>query len=282
MARTRIRTAGSILAGSALAALVLALAWFIVDAIRDRQAATQTNEQVQEIVSLLGLEAIADFHQRLDKVRSFINDHSIHKIDEAFFANHGNAAAYAAGVIAHAKDDTVAPVHMECSTRSNLMDLILHALGYQTRGVAIFSSRSDLNSHSFLEVMNPSTGRWETQDADYDIYWRDTESGERISLADAAESIDAIEPCGRGHCGWDHASHEGIKAEKLKSYLDIIGITDKRRDLRYALYTSRADLDRTYRKGHRRGTFCQVEAKRCAQGFYDIRKYSSYAAGLPR
>jgi hypothetical protein len=37
-----------------------------------------------------------------------------------------------------------------------------------------------------------------------------------------------------------------------------------------------------YRKGSKHGTFCQVEAKRCKNGFFDITKYSTYAAGLPR
>ena len=32
----------------------------------------------------------------------------------------------------------------------------------------------------------------------------------------------------------------------------------------------------------KQGTFCEVEAKRCKDGFYDIRKYGNYAAGLLR
>jgi hypothetical protein len=237
---------------------------------------------VGEIISMLDLMAVPAFHQRLDKVRTFINDNSMHKTDAAFRANHGNAAAFAAGVIAHAKRATSEPIHMECSTRTNLMALVLQALGYETRVVAIFNSRSNLKSHSFLEVMNPETGRWETQDADYDIYWRSRASGERISLADAAEALDQIEPCGRNGCGWDHASREGIKTQRLKPYLDIISITARQKAVRYSLHTSRADLSATYRKGAKQGTFCEVEAKRCKHGFFDITKYSSYAAGLPR
>jgi hypothetical protein len=159
---------------------------------------------------------------------------------------------------------------------------ILGALGYETRIIAIFNSRTNLKSHSFLEVMNPETGRWETQDPDYDIYWQSKNSAERISLADAAEGIVEIEPCGRESCGWHHMSREGIRAEVLLNYLDIISITSKQKAIRYALYTSRADLNQTYSKGRKRGVFCEVEAKRCKQGFYDIRKYSSYTAGLPR
>jgi hypothetical protein len=162
------------------------------------------------------------------------------------------------------------------------MGLVLQALGYETRVVAIFRSRSNLNSHSFLEVMNPETKQWETQDPDYDIFWRSKDTAERISVAEMAEAIDDIEPCGRGGCGWDHKSREGIRAAKLKPYLDIISITAKEKATRYALYTSRADLSRTYSKGSKQGTFCEVEAKRCEMGFYDITKYNTYAPGLLR
>jgi hypothetical protein len=162
------------------------------------------------------------------------------------------------------------------------MERILKALGYDTRIIAIFNSRTNLRSHSFLEVMNPESKRWETQDADYDIYWRSKSSGERISLADSAQSVDDIEPCGQSDCGWSHESREGIRAKKLIEYLDIVSITAKERTLRFALYTSRAELNRTYRKERKQGAFCEVEAKRCRHGFYDITKYSTYKPGLPR
>ena len=260
--------------------LVGGLGWFLADAARERRMAKLTGAHVREIVSMLALAP--DFHQQLDGVRIFINDHSKQKVDEAFRANQGNSAAFAAGVVGHAKNPSLEPIHMECSTRSNLMANVLQTMGYTTRIVAIFNTRTNLSSHSFLEVMNPETERWETQDPTFDIYWRRKESKERISLVDEAEGIEDIEPCGRDSCGWDHVSREGIKAAKLRTYLDVISVTDKQRAIRYALYTSRADLERIYTKARKRGTFCEVEAKRCKQGFYDLRRFSSYAAGLPR
>jgi hypothetical protein len=270
-----------VLVGMASVAAFGAAIWIAGNWLHERWIAARTDAYVQEIISILGLKATPDFHQRIDKVRTFINDNSTHKIDAAFWANHGNLTAFAFGLLAHAKRDARERVHMECSTRTNIMNRILQRLGYETRVVAIFNSRSNLESHSFLEVINSETGGWETQDADYDIYWRNSASGERISLADRAEAIDDIEPCGRTSCGWHHESREGMKAEKLKAYLEIISITAKQKVERYSLYTSRADLGATYRKGPKRGTFCEVEAKRCKQGFYDITKFST-AAAVPR
>lgn len=271
-----------ILAGLVGSVLIGGTLWLALDWADKRRTEARTHAYVQEIISMLDLAAVRDFHRRLDTVRTFINDNSVHKIDKAFRANRGNADAFAAGMLAHAKGSAAEPVHMECSTRTNSMNRILKELGYDTRIVAIFNSKTNLRSHSFLEVMNPETKRWETQDADYDIYWRSKGSDRRISLADAAQSIDDIEPCGRNECGWTHVSREGIKAEGLMKYLDIISITAKQKAIRYALFTSRADLNRTYTKGSKQGSFCEVEAKRCRHGFYDITRYSSYEPGLPR
>src|SRR5262245_24876330 len=265
----------------AAVAVIGGTVWLAAERFNEQLVKTRTDAHVKEIISVLDLESMPEFHQRSDKVRTFINDNSIHKIDRAFWANHANPSSFAAGLLAHAKG-VAEPVHMECSTRTNLLGLVLQALGYQTRVVTIFSTRSNLNSHSFIEVMNPETKRWETQDADYDIFWRSKDTAERISVGEMAEAIDDIEPCGRGGCGWDHKSREGIRAAKLKPYLDIISITPEHKAARYALYTSRADLSRTYSKGLKQGTFCEVEAKRCKMGFYDITKYSTYAPGLPR
>jgi hypothetical protein len=282
MAAGRIASIKCLLAGIVCAVLILTATWLAVDWLREQRRAARADAHVQEILSILDLPAMPDFHQRLDRVRAFVNDHSVHKPDEAFSLNQGKPDAFLAGLLAHAKGITAQPIHMECSTRSGAMGRILQALGYETRVIAIFNSKTNLRSHSFVEVMNPETKRWETQDADYDIYWRSKSSNERVSLADSAQSVDDIEPCGRNACGWSHTSREGIKAAKLFDYLDIISITAKEKTLRFALYTSRAELSRTYRKGQKQGSFCEVEAKRCKHGFYDIMKYSSYEPGLTR
>lgn len=261
------------LACLACTALFGGLAWLIFDLWRDQQIRGMTDAHVQEIISMLDLEDTSTFHRRIDSIRIFVNDHSTHKIDQAFRANQGNSAAFAAGVAAHAKRLSTDRVHMECSTRSNLMASILNALGYETRIVAVFDSDSNLRGHSFLEVRNPETKRWETQDPDYDIYWRRLSSNERASLAAEAEKIDDVEPCGRESCGWRHVSREGIPASKIKGYLDIISITSRGGDLRYALYTSRADLTKVYTKRGKKGVFCEVESKRCKQGLYSVTEF---------
>src|SRR5262245_23202376 len=242
MAPNQSRNLRRVLAGVAGIAVIGSVIWFAADWFQERKMKRRTNAYLTDIVTVLRLSETPDFHQRIDKVRTFINEHSIHRADdEAFRANQGQEGAFAAGILAHARGLSTEPAHMECSTRSTLMTRILHTLGYDTRIIAIFDSGTNLESHSFLEVMNPQTGQWETQDPDYDIYWRRQGAGERISLADMAEAIGDIEPCGRHSCGWDHVSREGIPVKRLMDYLDIISITAKQKTVRYSLYTSRAD-----------------------------------------
>jgi hypothetical protein len=265
--------------------------WIISGWVESRKEESALEGYLQEIMPMLNLATGSDFHKRIDRVRAFINDHSIHRMDKEFWATGPHLSAYAAKLIAYARGVSREPVHMECSARSKLMARILRSMGYETRLVAIYNTDTNLQSHTFLEVFNPETQRWETQDPDYDIYWRNKTSGERISLAEAAEVIDNIEPCGRSDCGWSIESREGIKPRKLRDYLDIISIivlppvnahSWRWREIRFALYTSRANLSRTFQWQGRTGTFCDVEAYLCQQGFYDLSRFSYYARLPPQ
>ena len=101
--------------------LIGAAIWLVLHWAIEQRARGRTDAYVQEIISMLDLAAMQHFHHQLDTVRTFINDHSKHKVDKVFWAHHGNPEVLAAGVLAHAKGTTTEPVHMECSTRTNLM-----------------------------------------------------------------------------------------------------------------------------------------------------------------
>jgi hypothetical protein len=225
------------------------------------------DDRVDEIIALMRVPPQSDFHQTVDAVRFFINDHSQDKIDEEFRAMDGNGVAFADGVIAHARDPSRERVHMECSTRANLLGRVLRRMGYETRTIALFRTNGRYASHSFLDVLNPKNKRWETQDADYDLYWVSIASGERVSLAEAAGNLEDLRPCGRSSCGWDHVSRDSNRAKSLIELLDILSVTSKERDVRYSVYTPRANIEQILSIGGRTGTYCQVMPKRCRDGF---------------
>jgi hypothetical protein len=206
------------------------------------------DDDIRQIVELMGPNPTPD------AARAFIKKNSIHKTDEGF-----KRGGYAKKLIAFAKGEATEPPHMECATRTNLLNHVLKEMGYRTRKISIFDTETNLRSHTFLDVWNDDSQRWQTHDPDRDIWWRDR-TGQSVSLVDYAERLEEIEPCSPEGCGWK-------QAEKLRSKIDIISVTDQQRGKRYVVYTSRANLMAIYTKGNRRGVFCEVEPKRCADGF---------------
>jgi hypothetical protein len=241
-----------------------------VRAVIESRSETRLEDRVEEIIGLAAIPPKADFHQTIDRVRTFINDHSQTKIDAAFRAMIGDSVAFADGIIAHARDPSVERVHMECSTRTNLMGRVLRRMGYETRTIALFKTKGRYSSHTFLDVLNPETRRWETQDPDYDLYWTSLSSKTRVSLAEAAEKLEDLQPCGRRTCGWDLVSRDGNAAKSLIDKLDILSVTSKERDVRYSVYTARANVKQSFAIGGKTGTYCEVMAKRCRDGFRPI------------
>lgn len=260
------------------AALLIAvpLALHAANAMRDWRTEKRLANRDAEIIALMNVPDGADFHQTVDRVRTFINDHSQDKVDAAFHAMNGDGVAFADGVIAHARDPSRERVHMECSTRANLTGRVLRRLGYETRTIALFKTKGRYASHSFLDVLNPDTKRWETLDADYDLYWKSLSTDGRVSLAEAAGNLDDLVPCGRERCGWDLVSRDDNKPKSLVDKLDILSVTSKENDVRYSVYTPRADLDRIFAIDGESGTYCQVFAKRCRDGFHPIARAAAH------
>jgi hypothetical protein len=263
----RFRTSGIALFAVAVGAIVLVLAF---RAALDWRSERKMDDRVDQIIVLVGIPPNADFHQIVDGVRTFINDHSQDKVDAAFRAMNGYNVGFADGIIAHARDPSAERVHMECSTRANLMGRVLRRMGYETRTIAIFKSKGRYASHTFLDVLNPETKAWETQDPDYDLYWTSLPSRARVALAEAAGNLEGLEPCGRLSCSWDQVSRDGNKAKSLTDKLDILSVTSKERDVRYSVYTPRANVEQVFAIDGATGAYCEVMAKRCRDGFRPI------------
>ena len=209
--RKPVRIATSLL----LCAVFVTAVWIGIERFREARIDRAYDAKLDRIVSLMDLPAEDDVQARFDRIRSFINDHTRHKIDVAFYALVGDKNGIAERVIAHAEGKTENRAHLECASRTNLMGGIMRKLGYETRVVAIFDTQNGLRSHSFLDVKNPKTGQWESQDADYDLYWTSRLRRARVSVADAPEDVDDLLPCNRERCGWDLVSRETSKSSSF-------------------------------------------------------------------
>lgn len=264
----------TVVKGLAIAAIFAVAAWGGMKGWRSYLL----QQQVQQIVVLSGLQSAASFADKIETLRAFINDNSQHKQDAEFYATWRNPLILAERMVKRAKDKNQVAVHLDCSTRTALMTWALAAAGFTTRRIDIYDATT-LKSHTFVDVLNPQTGQWETQDPDYDISWRDRATGRRVSIAQSAVDLDQVEPCGRSACGWDVASRERFKAAKLKDYLDFISVKSNAPAARYTLYTPRADPNAIYNRQQKSGRFCEVVSENCRDGFFDLTTFSQKPNG---
>jgi hypothetical protein len=147
------------------------------------------------------------------------------------------------------------------------MAAVFRKLGFQVRIVYVFdtdaNAENNLRSHTFVDVMNPASGRWESQDPDYDIFWRSAVNEDRVSVFAMAEDPSLLMPCDTSRCGWELVSDENQKVETIRSLIDIVSVVNKPANQRTSHFTSRADPNRVFVFGDRRGTFCEIMTKLC-------------------
>jgi hypothetical protein len=235
----------------------------------DQREEQRFDDMLEEVIGLMMLPEQLKPEERFDAVRQFIHRNSRHSNDAEFRKLLGKMDLMAEGMIAYATGHRTEPIHLLCGARSNLMASVLQKLGYETRIIALFDTDDkELRSHTFLEVMNPKTGRWETQDPDFDLYWTDKRSGVRVSLAEAAEDLSNLEPCHRSDvCGWELNDSEGKSASDLRDLLDIVCFTDEAKGERFCRFTTRGEPHRIFTRNGDSGKFCELMPTRCAQGF---------------
>ncbi|MDQ7036825.1 MAG: hypothetical protein Q9P01_18925 [Anaerolineae bacterium] len=84
-------------------------------------------------------------------------------------------------VFNHWANATDAP-QLYCNGMSTGMLTVFQEVGIESRLVFLYGAVSGwFTQHTFLEVFNSDTQRWEVQDPTFNLYYVDTETGERVS-----------------------------------------------------------------------------------------------------
>lgn len=140
---------------------------------------------------------------RIDAARRYVHVHSVHLIDAEHERYALDPPAILEKLVATAEDGAPPP-HLSCGPRTFALAEILEATDIPHRVVALLGERDGaLRTHTFLEVQNPDTGRWEVQDPDMDLVYVDRASGERLA-AEALLFADlaTVEAQGANRSGW--------------------------------------------------------------------------------
>ena len=207
---------------------------------------------------------VADAHEsRFDTLRHFVHTQS-RQLPDAENRTLGDVKAITSAIIDYAEGRRAEPPHLICGARAHVLVDLYRRLGYRARLVFVFDTdQSDMSAHTFVDVFNPATEKWESEDPTYDIHWRQVSSTDRTSIFDSAEDIGAIEPCGPTKCGWDIISDEGSSVGDLRDLIDVVAVANDAENVQSTRFTSRAKPDKVLSFHGRTGRFCEIMKGRC-------------------
>ncbi len=221
--------------------------------------------ELDKAITVVGLDQDLPFHQRIDRIRDFVNTNSIHKIDDEFWSYRNDDALVVSRLIDRylGRGD---PPHLECSGRSGVMGKIIRRIGMDVRSVSIYQHRQSVGfrSHTFLEVFNGQTSRWEIADPEYDLYYVDRITGARASTQDLlTRPLDEFIPCSEsGRCGWHITSSDGAKAGNLSDYFGLAAVKHNGKRL-LMVNNQRFDLEKPVEVDGEQIAYCDYISKNC-------------------
>jgi len=102
-------------------------------------------------------------------------------------------------------DPSLERPELTCGSRTLALTMLLNRLNIPNRLVMIFSDYfSMVRSHTFLEVFNQETQRWEIQDPDKNLFYRHVNTSERASTIELVwgEVKDFVPCSSESVCGW--------------------------------------------------------------------------------
>jgi hypothetical protein len=247
------------------AAFLFIVVYFAIQNSPNIQQDKKSHETlVLEIYKASRLSEISDFHLRIDSARRFVNGNSVHTIDDEFYSK-WHKPAMKQDFLDYVTNKSGKQPHMECSTRSDLLENLLQQSGYKTRRIVVYNTSRNLTSHTFIDVWNEEAGHWETQDPDFDIYWRDKHTKSRVPYEEVISDFTAYEPCSGKACGWHIKDPDDRSMDRFRSAYKIVSVLDGEK--RYARFSSDTDPQALYSWNGRQGTFCAVNKDLCQDGF---------------
>ena len=129
----------------------------------------------------------------IDSVRQFVYENSEHK--EPFHKKKWNSILMVKLMIARYKNRSNPPPHMTCGPRARSMAAILDTLGIKSYLVQVYTDNYDtFASHTFLDVYNSDTAKWEAHDPDYNLIYLDSDNNRVDAKQLISTDLDKIRP----------------------------------------------------------------------------------------
>ncbi|MFM9487030.1 calcium-binding protein [Pseudomonas monachiensis] len=176
-----------------------------------------------------------------DVARELLATNTTHS-DGAWWVAHGNDPFYTAEQIYKTVtgDPTAERAELLCGNMVNVFSGLCAELGLQKRTIWTYSdTQGYFQGHTYLEIFNTTTNKWEIQDADYNVYYTDVRTGERVGVKDMmnADDVEYFIPNNATESGWSETGAEALRLANL--YAAQIITTE------HKLYTSNDSLSDT-------------------------------------
>lgn len=231
-----------------IAALMIAGVIYGIGVIQENRRDRRIVDNIALLQPLIGIGAQDSFHEQVEKITDFVWANSLHRIDADFRVIQDHPDRQAGLIRAYATGESMEKPHLECATRSNIVERILWGRGYKTRSVATWRPDQKLSSHTFLEVWNESGGRWEITDPDHHLYWFDNVEKRRAGIEDLMRfPIERFQLCNTTEgCPAPSLMNNPTLIGKMAALFGVAVIRDHAAGTRI-LYQNKArfDLDRT-------------------------------------
>jgi len=168
------------------------------------------NEYLKNIKESFTSISFGNKTELIDSVRKFVNAHSIHRERTKYHRERAflvDSVLKDMWLLNQKKFDSIP--HLSCGPRAYAMHSILRSLNIPVRIVMQIYPGNEIKSHTTLEVFNDNHNRWELQDPDLNVYFKDTVLNERISML-GMKNIDETHyaPCKDDSCTWDHTYYD--------------------------------------------------------------------------
>jgi len=184
------------------------------------QPALSAPQALKAIKTYIAAQNFPSQTAQIDFVREWVNQNSIHLIDK----EHDSYAFNNQKVLVklwqtYAVDQ--APPHLSCGPRTMAMQSILNELGIQSRVISIFTDNyTQVRSHTFLEVFNQDTRNWEIQDPDFNLYYIDLRTQQRLATTDLLwGDLDMLVPQSSTALGWEKNEVTHLKADYFEAMM---------------------------------------------------------------
>jgi Ca2+-binding RTX toxin-like protein len=170
---------------------------------------------LDQIAALIRTKALDEHLSLADATREWCRATSVHA-NGAWWQAHANDGYYVLEQMYKTAigDPGAETVELLCGNMVDIMSAIYSTLGIQSRAVWLYRNNDDFfGGHTFLEVLNPGTGKWEIQDGDYNVYYVNVRTGERASALDMmyAPDVELFVPVNQQATGWTATDAEALR-----------------------------------------------------------------------